>query len=142
MSSRTRRTPVNPAQWVAMALVLTAAALPAAAVQPPPDQEQATRTVVVGKATLNWHVAQKASAPQRAELAAAFKKATEARFTGGEPYVTPKAEPSTSLGGQRMLPLPVELIHTMFVDADGQEFCSDSTAVTKAAATTSVGKDQ
>ena len=97
-------------------------------------EAEPTRSVVVGKATLNWHLASPAIATKRAELAAAFRKATEAHLTGAEPYVTPKVEPVTLPGGQLKMRLPTELIHTMFANPEGHPYCSDSTVPAKAAA--------
>lgn len=141
MTSRSHPLSLRPAPWTAVLVLGLAAILaPAVAVagdEPAPDQEEAaeaapTRTVKVGGATLNWHL-QPAAPAQRSEMAEAFRKATRAHLTGGEPHATPKAEPLTLPGGQRMLRLPAELAHTMFVGPDGRNYCSDTTVAAKAA---------
>lgn len=122
-------------------LVLAAALAPTVAVagEPPATDTPeaaataaAPHTVVVGKARLTWHL-QPAAAVKRSALVDSFRKATTTHLTGDEPHLTPQTEPVTLPGGQLRLPIPAELIHTMFVSADGRTYCSDSTVTAKAA---------
>lgn len=96
------------------------------------------QTFLVGQAKLSWHLTPDASA-RRAGLVEAFRQATEAHLTGGEPYVTPKAEPTILPGGRLRFAVPAELIHTLFVGADGRNYCSDGTVSAKKAAVRSTG---
>lgn len=136
MASRSRsnlRVP-TPALLLLIAVFSPSAAL---AGEPPssgaePEAAAAPHTVVVGKARLTWHL-QPAADVKRAALVEAFRKATAAHLTGGEPYVTPKAEPKNLPGGQLGLTLPAELIHTLFVGPEGRNYCSDSTVPARAA---------
>lgn len=143
MASRSHRTPIWQALCAAGLVLSLALAFPALAGDEPAGEPEATKaappsTVTVGKATLTWHLTPKAAA-QRAELVTAYRKATAAHLTGGEPHVTPKAEPVTLPGGQRMMRLPAELIHSMFVGPGGRNYCSDST-VAAAASTEGEGR--
>ena len=142
MASRSERHPVwHPlcAAALTLALALAFPALASAGDEDPPAEEptaaqaESTRTVTVGKATLKWHLAP-APSVKRAALVEAFKKASAAHLTGGEPYVSPETEPVEMANGEHMHRLPAELMHAMFVGPTGRNYCSDSTVVQKATA--------
>ena len=95
------------------------------------EKAEPTRSVVMGKATLNWHLNAPAAA-KSAQFATDFRDASKAHLLGEEAFVSKRAEPTVLPGGQLMLRLPAELIHSMFVKPDGSPYCSDSTVTEKA----------
>ncbi len=144
MASRSDRSPIWTTPLAVGLILALALALPTLAGDEPAEPEAAAkaaapRTVTVGKAKLTWHLTPKASV-QRAELVTAFKQATEAHLTGGEPYVSEKAKPVTLPGGQLMMRLPVELIPATFVSPEGRSYCSDSTVTAAPASADGEGR--
>lgn len=145
MRETSHRVCIRHASIVSVLVLSLSWALPARAddaTSAEPARPNVKKTVTVGKAKLTWNLVPTASA-KHAGLVAAFKQATDAHLSGTEPFATPGVEPETLPAGQLMLPLPVELIHAMFIRPGGRTYCSDSTVTVKTnAGTNAVEEDR
>ena len=86
-----------------------------------------TRVDVIGNATINWHLAPAQPSARATALIERYRNVTAAHLTGDKPPTPEQPEPALNRDGIPVHSIPAELIPTMFLNPEGETYCSDGT---------------